>query len=224
MKKLRKKKITKRLLETAFHSNLKEVWFKILFATKIYRRFLVTLYPLEASSLPIDSKLDISFGLLESDEMSDYMRFRPDQAPEEIQSRIKRKHMCFVARHDGRLVAAVWACADSAWIEYLDCELLLPPKTMYSYDLFISPEYRGQRLSAILYHWRLQYLQKAGYRTGVSILWPENRQATRHFAKLGLSTKGILGRVQMGPWTHHFLRWEPSESDNNSQIILAGGD
>jgi len=215
----------KRLLDVALHSSLKDIWFKTLFATRIYRRFWVTLYPLDAAPLPVDSTLDISFGLLKSDEVNDYMRLRPDQTPEEIQRRFKKKHLCFVARLDDRPVAAVWACADSAQIEYVGCDLLLPPGVIYSYDLFIAPEYRGHRLSAIVYYRRLQYLQKAGYHTGISILWPENRQAARHFEKLGLSTNGVLRRIQLGLWKHHFLRWKPAGPDtDHSQIILAGVD
>src|SRR5262245_32142144 len=100
------------------------LWFRIL--AKIgYRRLILVARPLHDTVADVHPRVPVTIGLLQSSEVAEYLELRSDTAASEAQSRLDAGQLCFVARHEGRIVSARWVAAGRTWIDYLSCEMPL---------------------------------------------------------------------------------------------------
>jgi SAM-dependent methyltransferase/RimJ/RimL family protein N-acetyltransferase len=184
---------------------LRSLWFKALGET-IYRRAVVLERSLDEPAPQADARLPVVFGRLQETEADEYAAFRPETDPAEVRRRLQAGEMCFVARHDGRLVHACWVATERAWIDCLDREIALAPGEAYIYESFTAPDFRGQNVAAARSAYMQQALREAGYRRTVAVVVPENKVAFRPIEKAGYRRVGALRTVRVGPWRRDFGR------------------
>ena len=149
---------------------------------------------------------------LDDDELDEYLTFRPDQTRFDVEARLKSGGLCHVARHEGRVVAACWTARERAWIDYVGCEILLADDTLYHYDEYVMPKFRGLRIPGAVADRRLTTQEQLGYAHGLATFWPENRAAIRRAEHRGNATVGTLQCFQLGPWRYIRARLKSNSS------------
>ena len=189
----------------AARGKLSSLWFKIL-ARSIYRREVLMERLLSDPIPDIVSSVSIDIAMLRPQEREEYLRFRPNSEPTEIDCRINRGHCCFVARCEGRIVSASWTTTKGAWSSYLEREIVMAPGDVYTYDSFTAPGFRGQQIATVRLAAMLRFFREAGYVRLVSIVVPENSSALRSPEKLGYRSFGVMGYYKFGPWRWDFCR------------------
>ena len=157
--------VLRRALEVARAEGWRTLWFRVLGET-VYRRLIVMERPfLQPVARGDRSSLD--FGLLARDELAEYLALRPDAEREETADRFARGHVCFVARSEGRLVAACWAGRGRCWVEYLGVWVDLARDVGYLYDLYVAPVARGLGVYTGLFDFMRDYYGYGGEVTTV---------------------------------------------------------
>jgi GNAT superfamily N-acetyltransferase len=194
-----------RAKEVLRQEGVRSLWFKLLGET-VYRRLLLLERPLQDPIPTVTACVPIESSLLQQSEVAEYLAFRPEASEAEVRSQLEIGDWCFVARHQGRIVATNWAATNRAWLDYLSRELRLAPDEVYAYDSFTAPAFRGQNLGPALVVEKLRYLRAAGYRRMVCTISPENRASLRADAKTGYRPYSTIGYVQIGPWRWDFCR------------------
>lgn len=198
-----------RLVEIWRDGGPRAIALKILEQT-VYRRMLLIEYPLDQpAATPPPASAGTAIGQLTANEIDDYLAFRPDAEAADVRDRLERGEICFVARHDGRIVSAAWAVSGSAWIGYLGTTMPVEPHEAYLYDSFTLPAFRGQSLPVVRAAYHTRYFRGAGYRRLLAVVVPENRRGVRHAEKVGWKVFGVMGYVKVGPWRRDFRRLRP---------------
>jgi SAM-dependent methyltransferase/GNAT superfamily N-acetyltransferase len=195
----------KRTGEVLRQEGVKSLWFKILGET-VYRRAILMERPLDQPNVRLAARLPVAIDLLRTSEVDEYANFRPDTDPSETRRRLEAGPLCFVARHEGRIVHACWAATGRAWVEYLAGEILLASDEVFHYDSFTAPSFRGRNIAAVRVIEAARYFRQAGYRRLVAIVVPENTSAFRSLEKAGYRRVGVIGYVKIGPWRWNLCR------------------
>jgi len=177
----------------------------------IHRQFLLTTgagdAPAGSSSLPLDC------ARLGSDEIGEYLAFRPDQAHDAIHRRLRDGDECFVARHEGRLVAAIWTARGSVWLDFLAHRLWLAEGVYFNHDLFVSADLRGKRVADTLTEFRSAALREAGFVRRVALYERENHASTRRSLRRENRVIARLECLRLGPWQRIRLYARPGEEE-----------
>jgi GNAT superfamily N-acetyltransferase len=200
---------TGNLVERAFAAlrdeGLKSFWFKLL-SEFGYRRLLLLERMLAQPVPELAPGLPVRIEVLKECELDEYLAFRPETVRARVIDRLASGHLCFVARHEGRVVSACWTATQRAWTEFLGCEIELAADEVYLFDSFTLPAYRGQGIAPALCLHELRHFQQAGYRRVIRATTPENKPALRAHAKTGFRPGGMIARVKIGPWQRVFQR------------------
>jgi SAM-dependent methyltransferase len=198
--------ILKRAAQVLREEGAKSLFFKVLGET-VYRRLALLERPLDQPAALIAPRLPVTMGLL--DDPDEYRAFRPDVSRDEVCRRLSAGYFCFVARYQGRIVAALWSASGQAHIDYLDCEFPLSPGEVYLYEALAAPECRGQNVTPALGMWAMQHMGRMGYRRAIGAVMPENKLGLRLCEKAGLQPFGRIGYWKIGPWRRDFCRTNP---------------
>jgi len=206
-----------RVFETIRNEGIKTLCIKILDWAKMYRRllFFVRDYSKETLIEP-DVKLHVETRLLKENEVDMYTLHHPGVNASEIIKRLKEGELCFVSIHDGVFIAHTWSAFNQACCEYLDCFLSFPTDTVYNYDAFVSPDYRGHRIFPAQYLYQMKYLLKNGYFRTISFVLPENSAGIKHLKRTGGKDIGIIGYVKVGHWKKYFCKMKPEYLDKQA--------
>jgi hypothetical protein len=188
----------------------KSFWFKLL-AQCGYRRLLLIDRPLDQPIAESSPQLAVEVAMLAADELGDYLAFRPECGREEIAQRLRSGHLCFVARHEGRIVAAAWIAFGPIWMPFLGCRIDVGPGEAHIYDKFTLAAYRGYGIANAVRTCHLRHLQQAGFRRATGAVLPENASSLRDDTKGGFRSYGMLGRIKVGPWQRVFAMRPPQD-------------
>jgi GNAT superfamily N-acetyltransferase len=184
----------------------RSLWLKTLDET-CCRWEVIIEHRLDEPLVQMSARVPLVLSLLQEAEVDEYLCFRPGSDAATVRSRLAAGEWGFVARHEGRLVSAVWWTANErVWIEYLACALSLAPEEAYAYDAFTAPEWRGQDVAPAMSSYAMQSIRAAGYRRGLSLVLPYNKQGWRADEKVHSLPVGVIGYFKLGPWRWHFCR------------------
>jgi RimJ/RimL family protein N-acetyltransferase len=197
--------IFRRAVQVIQEDGFATLWFKILGET-IYRRVFVIERFVDEPIEQVAARVPLTFGWLDTTQIDDYLRLRPEANRDEILRRLRDGQWCLTARSDGQLVYAGWSAAGRARIDYLDREIQLAPDEIYAYEIFTAPDFRGANIPPVAIHFRLRYFGNLGYRRFVAVVVPENWRALRSFRKAGYRVCGTMGYVRIGAWRWDFTR------------------
>jgi RimJ/RimL family protein N-acetyltransferase len=195
--------ITDRAREVLRREGLRALWFKILGET-VYRRLVVVERPLDLPVPDVAARVPVEVGLLRARELAEYRAFRPETPECELESRLRAGQICFVARHEGRIVSARWVAVDRVWVDYLSMDLPLAPDEACSYDMMTASDFRGQAVSPVTSAAMLRHFQQADFRRFVGTVLPTNEASFRAIAKTGYRRCGWIGYVGVGRWRRPF--------------------
>jgi ribosomal protein S18 acetylase RimI-like enzyme len=185
-----------------------------------YRRMIVMERQFDLSMRDVDPDVAVRFAPLDPADVDEYLRLRPDADGAEVRERLRRRHVCWVAWLDGRIVQACWVAVDRAYVDYLRCWLHLGSGVGYLHDLYTAPELRGRNLHRAMYPHIFRYFRNAGARAVVAAFQPENR-IQRIFARLGFRPVAIAGVVGRGPLRRAFeRRLEPAGDRPTFRVSL----
>jgi ribosomal protein S18 acetylase RimI-like enzyme len=174
-----------------------------------YRRLLLLERALDQPIADFAPGLPVDVAMLAHDEIDDYLVFRPGTTRREIAGRLRSGDLCFVARHDGRIVAAAWIAMQPVWVPFLGCRIDVKPDEAHIYDKFTLPAYRGHGISNAVRTHHLRHMRRAGLRRATGAVLPENMSSLRDDGKGGFRVYGVLGRIKLGPWQRVFLMPPP---------------
>src|SRR5262245_17526026 len=180
-------------------------WCKIL-ALVGYRRVLLVEQSLDAPIPPVAARLPVNICLMREPEVDEYLDFRPDVDAADVRRRLEAGDLCFVARHQGRIVHAAWAVSGRVRIDFLARDFGLAPDEVYIDESHTLPSFRGLDIAAARSSHTRRYYQEAGYRRSLAIVFPENGPACRAVAKQGYRPLGTMGYWKLGPWRFEFFR------------------
>ncbi len=196
-------RIASRSLEILREEGVRGFWFKLL-AELGYRRLLLLQRPLAEPIPELEASLPLQFDLLEPDDIDAYLSLHDDDPRTQIEGRFRLGEVCFIARHEGRIVCGNWAAFGSHYISYIQYDLPIGPDDVYLYDSYTDPDFRGRGIAPALAVYILRYYRDTGVRLAVTAITPENLSNRRARAKSGYRELGLMGYLGLGPWRRHF--------------------
>ncbi len=195
--------VFRRALLTLRVEGPRSFWFKLLGECG-YRRLLLIERPLDQPIADYTPRLPVDVAMMAPSEVDDYLVFRPRNTRREIADRLRSGQLCFVARHQGRIVAAAWVSFQPAWVPFLGCWVDVAPDEAHIYDKFTLPDYRGYGIANAVRTHHMKHLQRAGFRRATGAVLPENVSSLRDDTRGGFGVYGVLGRIKLGPWQRVF--------------------
>lgn len=181
---------------------VRSVWFRSL-AVLGCRRLYLLRRPLSEHIAACEPSLPVTIGWLAPDDAVAYEAFREAAGPDDAARRLAKGDRCLVARHDGRIVGAMWGSTVRAWSPYLGRDLPLAAGEAYQFDAYTSPAVRGRGIAPALSVAWLSCLRDEGCSAAVRATLPENTAALRAHAKAGYRVTEIVRSVWLGPWRLH---------------------
>ncbi|MAJ61480.1 MAG: hypothetical protein CBC48_16950 [bacterium TMED88] len=163
--------------------------------------------------MPAGAQIGIHCGQLESSELNEYLALRKDQSRDLVEKRLERGEACLIARHEGRVVGANWCATRSTWIDYLSAELHLAHDTVYAYDSFVDPNCRGKRVADGMRRFRMHWIDQAGYRRAIGLIWPQNANSMHRNRRMSRNIIGELHHFRAGLWTQSVSRLQGEHAD-----------
>lgn len=175
------------------------LWLRGLDAT-VFRRMIVLARPLSAapSQRPNQRPTGVAYSFLRPDEIADYSALRPETPPAETARRLAAGHRCLIGRLDGAVVHARWISIARLESEYLGFSFELAPATAYVGDAFTAAAARRRGISfEATAHYR-EILERAGVRTVLAAVWPNNAAGSGYVRTIGQRRIGTLAALRLG--------------------------
>ena len=177
----------------------------------IYRQLIVV--GGYSAKMPEAEEVEIVCEELPADRIAEYMSLRKDQDREMIQRRFDRNEVCLVSRNEGKIIAVSWIATGTTWVDYLDSSLRLADDCVYAFDSFVHESFRGKRVANALTRYRMHWLEEAGYKRAIGLIWPENKNSMRRVVRLKRGEIGNIIRYQIGPWRKFSVQLSGKHSD-----------
>ena len=171
-----------------------------------YVRFLLLERFLDEPIAAVTPRVPVAFARLAAAEIDEYLRFRDEFPRADLEERFARGDECFVARHEGRIVAANWASRTLSYFLGLGCRYAVRPSEAYLYDSFTDPAFRGLAIAPALGAHVLVRLRAANVRRVTMAVTPQNTANRRARAKTGFREYERMDCVLVGRRTWHWHR------------------
>jgi GNAT superfamily N-acetyltransferase len=194
-----------RAWETLRREGVRSFWFKLVDVLG-YRRLFLLRRSLDEPLSHVNCQLPIRMEWLRPEGFGDYHAMRPATDPEELARRLESDQRCLLARHNDRLVGAMWVVSRSAPIAYLECELPMSNTVVYLCEAYTDPKFRGQGVAPALSDEVLRRCREEGSQLAIRATLPENRAALRAHAKNGFEVYALMSRLRLGPWRRHWTK------------------
>jgi len=179
---------------------LEQVWFKILAAT-VYRRVLLLERTLDGGIPMISPRVAVTIDCLDDTHMTEYLQLQPQGQELLIHNRFSHGHTCFGARYEGRLIAVAWATPHRIHMSpYVPLIMPLPDKSIYFYESFTEPGFRGLSIQVALCAHKMRYFGAKGFQRAVTGVVPENEPSRRVYAQCGFQPYEMIRFVMAGPY------------------------
>ena len=165
--------------------------------TTFHRRMFLMLRPLDESLPEPSPRGEFAVREMTPETQGAYLAMVPARRGV-IDERIRRGARCFLAWDGDQLAHGSWMATDRVRIDYMECDLVLSPDDVYSFDSYSPRRYRGRGLAQALglhvMHvaraegrkraWCLPALENAaGVRTAEAVDY--RPVATLHYLRLG---------------------------------------
>jgi RimJ/RimL family protein N-acetyltransferase len=186
-----------RAVQVVRNEGLRALWFKAVGET-VYRRLVLFETVLDEPPEPAASSRPLEFRFLSEADVDEYARLRPDRAPVEAAARLHRGDRCYGAWYGPRIVAARWITEGETEIEYLARRVVFAERTVYRYDAYTSPDYRGRGIIGAVGTRLIREIWAEGTRRVIGTSLPENLPSRRMLEKEGLRPLAKIGYVKLG--------------------------
>lgn len=173
--------------------------------TTVYRRTAIVTRSTDEAIPEISISLPIEMQILNSDDLSTYLKLRPYQDPKEFINRLKAGRICLALFNKEQILQVAWVGTDRIYIPYLERDLILQPEEFYCYDTYTDPKYRSYGLATISAALMLKYFKEKGFRRVVAILALENSAAFGGPIKaLNYQFIGQYNFIRFGFWNRYW--------------------
>jgi phenylacetate-CoA ligase len=174
-----------------------------------YRRLWI--FALDLAAAPPVSRMPGRIDLVElsEEDLDEYLAFRPQTTRATALERMREGHRCFLARTEGRPIAAQWAAVKRLPGEWLGADLDLAEDEACSYDSYTAPNVRGLGVGPALRAAMARALRDGGRQRLLATILPENRPAVRLVEKLGYERIGTIHSGWIGARRRTWFRMEP---------------
>jgi hypothetical protein len=115
-----------------------------------------------------------------------------------FRAQLERGRECWGAWVDGALRHVEWLAFTDAWVEHLQCGLLLAREVAYVFRAFTEPRFRGLALAQATQAACLPMLRERGFRLAVCAVVPENPWALTPWLRAGYRRTGVLHSLVLG--------------------------
>lgn len=170
-----------------------------------YRRFLLLERRLDEPIAAITPRLPVDVATLQPSELDEYLRLNDRLTRPPLEARVARGDECFLARYEGRMVAASWVSRDAHFFRSLGCRYEVGPSEAYLYDSHTAPAFRGRGIAPALGIHVLVRLRERGVTRLVIAILPHNTNNLRARAKTGFRVFERLHYFRLGrrSWHRH---------------------
>ena len=191
------------------------MWFKLLGET-VYRRLVVIERVLEGDDRD-DDEATGCISLLSAADLPRYAAFQPEADVEELRGRLNRGESCFVMEIGEEIAHACWIAKKSTRIDYLECDVELPPDACFAYEAYTHPDFRGRGIAGARVRSMEPELMRMGFRRTLAVVVPENHRAIYFNTAAGNKVVGRIGYYQIASWRRYFCR---VRAGNDSATLL----
>lgn len=165
-------------------------------------RYLLVAQPVpEISPLPPRRRSSVDIRLVPPDQYR-YEWFPRPRA--NIDARFAQGAICFVAFREDRPAACLWLKQGAFLEDEVRCRFVPLPagSTMWDFDVYVAPEYRGTRIFAYLWDAGFGWARSKGIMWSISRINAFNLQSIRSHTRLGATVVGtatfcVAGRLQL---------------------------
>jgi len=188
----------RRVWRTLQKEGLGSLWLKSLDALG-YRRLYLLRRPLVEPIGDCPTTLPVKIGWLTFEELQDYFAFRPDASRHDVTQQILQGDRCLVARHEDRIIGAMWgSCTRASTRLLLGRDLALAAGEAYQFDAYTLPEVRGKGIAAALSVAWLRQLRDESCTAAIRMTFPWNVAALRSHAKAGYRVAAVVRCFWLG--------------------------
>lgn len=195
-----------RSLEILRTEGPRALWFKFL-GEIVYRRLDVIERRVDPAAGSPDPGTGLVISLLQPAGIDEFLAFRSFVDRDTVRTRLGRGQVCFLVRANGRIVHNVWVATGRVTIDYLDCDIQVADDTLYVFEAYTAPEFRGRSISSIRSRALEKYCAAHGFTRLLAAVLPENPPVYRSFAKAGYVMSGRTGYLGFGRFKRHFCRY-----------------
>jgi ribosomal protein S18 acetylase RimI-like enzyme len=193
-----------RVWRTLQEEGLRSFWLKSIDALG-YRRLYLLRRPLAEPILDCPTTLPVAIGWLTLEDVQAYLVFRPDASSHDVTQQLLSGDRCLVARHQDRIVGAIWGSSESIRMQRsLGRDLPLAAGEAYQFDAYTLPEVRGMGIASALSVAWLRHLRDEACVAAILLTVPWNGAHLRCYAKAGYRVTAVVRYVRLGPWRYLF--------------------
>lgn len=193
-----------RVWRTLQKEGLRSFWLKSIDALG-YRRLYLLRRPLAEPILDCPTALPVAIGWLTLEDVQVYLVFRPDASSHDVTQQLLRGDRCLVARHQDRIVGAIWGSSERIRMQRsLGRDLPLAAGEAYQFDAYTLPEVRGMGIASALSVAWLRNLRDEACVDALLLTFPWNVAHLRSYAKAGYRVTAVVRCVRLGPWRYVF--------------------
>ena len=105
------------------------------------------------------------------------------------------------ARYEDRLIAVAWATPHRINMSpYVSLVMPLPDNSIYFYESFTEPGFRGLSIQVALCAHMMRYFGAKDFQRAVTGVVPENEPSRRVYERCGFQPYGMIRFVMVGPY------------------------
>jgi GNAT superfamily N-acetyltransferase len=164
-----------------------------------YQRYIFFEAPLRPVVPPPAARIPLELGFLGADELDEIAAFRADLPREKLAERFRRGERCFVARSDGRVVAAYWIASADVRIAEIGTTLRVPPDAVYVGDAWTAPHLRGLGVAAAVSRAAKNRLADEGYERWVFYVVATNHLGLANARRTAPRETARIAALKLGP-------------------------
>ena len=124
------------------------------------------------------------------------------------QQRLNAGHLCFVALNSGSLANYAWFCFHEGYIDELETKIRVTPGSVYRYDVFTLPAYRGRGIFPSAFEESSKYLSQNDIKEMYGLVDSNNSPMLRVYEKAGIASQkiGDVTYIRLLNWRRYVFR------------------
>ena len=171
--------------------------------TTVHRRMFLMLRPLDEPIPDPAPKGSFGFAELGPQTAPAYLEMLPSRRSL-IEARLAGGARCFLAMDGERIAHGYWMGVGRVRIDYMERDLVLPSDSVYTYDSFSPPAYRGRGLAQAVGLHAMAVARAEGRRRAWCLPAVENAAGIRPVEAIGYRRVATLHALRIGPWRRHW--------------------
>ena len=173
--------------------------------TTVHRRMYLMLRPLDEPIPEPAPKGSFAYREMGPETQPAYLEMLPSRRGL-IEARLASGARCFLAMDGERIAHGYWMGVGRVRIDYLAGDLILPPDSVYTYDSYSPPAYRGRGLAQAVGLHAMGVARAEGRARAWCLPAVENAAGIRPVEAIGYRRVAVLHRLGVGPWRRHWTR------------------